>query len=62
MREVVDARIIDQTIEFHNNERIACHVRNPRQHRHTTIAEHMPSSHRHPAPARGRTELNLTVS
>ena len=27
MREVIDARITDQTIElFHNNERIACHV------------------------------------
>ena len=47
MREVIDARITDQTIElFHNNDRVACHVRNPRQHRHTTIAEHMPSSHR----------------
>jgi len=47
MREVIDARITDQTIElFHQNDRVACHVRNPRQHRHTTIAEHMPSSHR----------------
>jgi transposase len=47
MREVIEARITDQTIElYHQNNRIACHVRNPRQHRHTTIAEHMPSSHR----------------
>jgi transposase len=47
MREVIEARVTDQTIElFHQNNRIACHVRNPRQHRHTTIAEHMPSSHR----------------
>ena len=47
MREVIEARITDQTIElFHQNNRVACHVRNPRQHRHTTIAEHMPSAHR----------------
>lgn len=47
MREVIEARITDQTIElFHQTNRVACHVRNPRQHRHTTIAEHMPSAHR----------------
>ena len=47
MREVIEARITDQTIElFHQNNRVACHIRNPRQHRHTTIAEHMPSAHR----------------
>jgi transposase len=51
MREVIEARITDQTIElFHQTNRVACHVRNPRQHRHTTIAEHMPSAH--PCPAR----------
>ncbi|WP_158747890.1 IS21 family transposase [Acidisphaera sp. L21] len=47
MREAVEARITDQTIElFHKNDRVACHVRDPRQHRHTTIPEHMPSAHR----------------
>ena len=47
MREVIEARITDQTIElFHQGNRVTCHVRNPRQHRHTTIAEHMPSAHR----------------
>jgi transposase len=47
VREVIEARITDQTIElFHKGDRVACHVRNPRQHRHTTIPEHMPSAHR----------------
>ena len=47
IREVIEARITDQTIElFHQGNRVACHVRNPRQHRHTTIPEHMPSAHR----------------
>ena len=37
MREVIEARITDQTIDlYHQNNRVACHVRNPRQHRHTT--------------------------
>jgi transposase len=47
MRETIEARITDQTIElFHHGDRVACHVRNPRQHRHTTIPDHMPSAHR----------------
>jgi transposase len=47
VREVIEARITDQTIElFHQGNRVACHVRNPRQHRHTTTVEHMPSAHR----------------
>jgi len=47
VREVIEARITDQTIElFHQGARVASHIRNPRQHRHTTIAEHMPSAHR----------------
>ena len=47
MREVIEARITDQTIElFHKGNRVACDVRNPRQHRHTTIPDHMPSAHR----------------
>jgi transposase len=47
MREAIEARVTDQTIElFHAGVRIAAHLRNPRQHRHTTIPEHMPSAHR----------------
>jgi transposase len=47
VREVIEARITDQTIElFHRTNRVACHVRDPRQHRHTTVSEHMPSAHR----------------
>ena len=47
MREAIEARITDQTVElFHHGNRVASHVRNPRQHRHTTISEHMPSAHR----------------
>ena len=47
MRETIEARITDQSIElFHGGVRVAAHLRNPRQHRHTTIPEHMPSAHR----------------
>jgi transposase len=47
MREVIEARITDQTVElFHKGARVASHLRNPRQNRHTTIPEHMPSAHR----------------
>ena len=47
MREGIEARVTDQTIElFHQGNRVACHLRNARQHRHTTIAEHMPRAHR----------------
>lgn len=46
-REPVEARITARTIElFHKGERIAAHIRNSGNGRHTTIAEHMPSSHR----------------
>ena len=46
LRETVDARFTDGTIEiFHKGKRIASHVRS-RAHKHTTIPEHMPSSHR----------------
>ena len=47
VREVIEARITDQTIElFHGGTRVASHLRNPRQHRHTTTPDHMPSAHR----------------
>lgn len=46
MREVIETRITDQAIELYRQKnRFACHVRHSRQHRHTTIAEHMPSAH-----------------
>ena len=60
IREVVEARITDRTVEiFHRGVRVAAHARNPMPHRHTTIAEHMPSAHRRYAdwtPARLRRE------
>jgi transposase len=47
VREAIEARITDQTVElFHAGVRVAAQLRNPRQHRHTTIPEHMPSAHR----------------
>jgi transposase len=47
LRETVDARFTHSTIEvFHNGKRIASHLRSRVAHKHTTIAEHMPSSHR----------------
>ncbi len=47
MRETIEARVTDQTVElFHGGVRVASHVRSPREHRHTTIADHMPSAHR----------------
>lgn len=46
-REAVEARITAATIElFHKGERIAAHMRGSGNGRHTTIPEHMPSSHR----------------
>jgi transposase len=47
IREQVEARITDRTIEiFHKGSRIASHPRSNVRHRHTTVREHMPSSHR----------------
>jgi transposase len=41
------ARITDRTVEvFHKGKRIAAHLRAPGNRRHSTIPEHMPSSHR----------------
>ncbi|MEC5382381.1 IS21 family transposase [Aurantimonas sp. C2-6-R+9] len=46
-REQVEARITANTIElFHKGERIAAHMRCSGNGRHTTVPEHMPSSHR----------------
>jgi transposase len=56
LREAIEARVTDRTVElFHRGTRVASHVRSPRQHRHTTVPEHMPSAHRRHAewtPAR----------
>jgi len=47
LRETVEARFTDHTIEvFHKGQRIASHMRSRVAHKHTTIPEHMPSSHR----------------
>ena len=47
LREEVEARITAKTVEiFHRGKLVAAHQRSPRPHRPTTIAEHMPSSHR----------------
>jgi transposase len=47
LREQVDARITAKAVElFHRGKLVAAHVRSLRQYRPTTVAEHMPSSHR----------------
>jgi transposase len=47
LRETVEARLTDTTIEvFHKGLRVASHPRSSLHHRHTTIPEHMPSAHR----------------
>jgi transposase len=47
LREEVEARITAQTVEiFHRGKLVAAHLRSLRPHRPTTVAEHMPSSHR----------------
>ena len=43
----VEARLTARTVEiFHKGERIAAHQRMSGNHKHTTLPEHMPSSHR----------------
>ena len=47
LREEVDARITAKTVEiFHRGKLVAAHARSLRPYRPTTVAEHMPSSHR----------------
>jgi transposase len=47
LRETIDARYTATTVElFHKGERVASHVRSRLAHKHTTLPEHMPSSHR----------------
>jgi transposase len=46
-RAEIDARLTARTVEiFLKGERIAAHMRGGGNHKHTTIPEHMPSSHR----------------
>ena len=48
LREQVDARVTAKTVEiFHRGKLVAAHARSQIPYRPTTIAEHMPSSHRH---------------
>src|SRR5207342_2937910 len=47
LRETVWARITARTVElFHRGKRVAAHVRASANRKHTTVREHMPSSHR----------------
>ena len=47
LREKVWARLTQRTVEiFHRGKRVAAHVRSSSNRRHTTVREHMPSSHR----------------
>ena len=46
-RREVEVRLTPRTVEvFLKGERIAAHLRSSGNHRHTTVPEHMPSSHR----------------
>jgi transposase len=60
IREEVEARITDATIEiFYKGSRVARHIRSRLTNRHTTVTEHMPSAHRRYAewtPARLKQE------
>ena len=47
LREEVEARITAKAVEiFHRGKLVAAHARSHRPYRPTTVAEHMPSSHR----------------
>jgi transposase len=47
LRAEVEARLTTRTVEvFLKGERIAAHLRGGGNHKHTTLSEHMPSSHR----------------
>ena len=48
LRHEVEARITATTVEiFHRCKLVASHLRSHRPHRPSTVADHMPSSHRH---------------
>lgn len=47
LREKLWARLSERTLEiFHRGNRVAAHVRSSSNRRHTTVRDHMPSSHR----------------
>ena len=47
VRSTLELRVTASLVEcFAANQRVACHALNPRRGAHTTIAEHMPASHR----------------
>lgn len=47
LRQEVEARITAKTVEiFHRGKLVASHLRSHRPHRPSTVADHMPSSHR----------------
>jgi transposase len=47
LRQEVEARVTVATVEiFYKGKRVASHLRNTRSQHATTVAEHMPSSHR----------------
>ncbi len=46
LRQKVWARMTEKTVEvFHEGQRVAAHVRTSSNRRHTTVRDHMPSSH-----------------
>jgi len=48
VRKSLEARYSERTVEcFHKGQRVASHRRSHLKGHHTTIPEHMPSSHRH---------------
>jgi hypothetical protein len=47
LREAIWARITARTVElFHRGKRVAVHVRSSSNRKHSTVHDHMPSSHR----------------
>ena len=47
VRKSLDARYTERTVEcFHKSQRVASHIRSHLKGHHTTVAEHMPESHR----------------
>lgn len=48
VKKAVEVRLTQHTVEcFHKGERVASHRRSALRGHHTTVAEHMPSAHRH---------------
>ena len=46
IKKQIDVRIAAHTVEcFYNSKRVASHIRSPLRGYHTTVKEHMPSSH-----------------